>query len=162
MKNRFNGLRAVLWLGLVLSFQMTVSGQQVAGVRGATARQLTPEDAVRLTIEGRSISTEQAAKLEEKLAGDPQDLETRFTLIGFYTTRHDGSFPQKRSEQALWVIQNLPDSEVLRNNAFVQLHQHEEGFQEAKQLWLNNWTPIRATSLCLAMRSTFSCSRIRL
>ena len=81
MKTRLNGLRAGLWMCLVLSFQMTVSGQQSDKVPGATAPQLTSQDAVRLTIKGRSISSEQAAKLEEKLAGDPQDLETRFTLI---------------------------------------------------------------------------------
>jgi hypothetical protein len=136
MKTLFNGLRAGLWLCLVLSFQMTVLGQQAAKVPGATAHQLTPEDALRLTIKGRSLSTEQAAKLEEKLAGDPQDLETRFTLIGYYSTRHDGSFPLKRSEQALWIIQNIPDSELLKLTVAARLNQHEKGFEEAKQLWL--------------------------
>ena len=123
MRNLFKGMRAVLWLCLVLSFQLTVSGQQAAKVPAATARQLTPEEALRLAMKGREISTEQAAKLEERLAGDPQDLETRFTLIGYYTTRHDGSFPQKRSEQTLWVIQNIPDSD-LHLNVFVRLNQH--------------------------------------
>ena len=136
MKNLFKGLRAGLWLCLVLSFQLTVAGQQAAKVPAAMARQLTPEEALRLTMKGRSISPEEAAKLEEKLAGDPQDLETRFTLIGYYTTRHDGSFPQKRSEQTLWVIQNIPDSELLHLNVLVRLNQHEKGFEEAKQLWL--------------------------
>ena len=136
MKTRLNGLRAGLWLCLVLSFQMTVSGQQVAKAPGATGPQLTSQDAVRLTIKGRSISTEQAAMLEEKLAGDPQDLETRFTLIGYYSTSYDGTFRLKKREQALWVIRNIPDSELLRLIVFVRLNQHEEGFEEAKQLWL--------------------------
>lgn len=136
MKNLFNGLRAGLWLCLVLSFQMSVSGQQAARVPGATAPQLTPDGAVRLTFKGRSISPEEAAKLEEKLAGDPKDLETRFTLIGYYSTRHDGSFPLKRSEQALWVIRNIPDSTLLQLNVLVRLNRPEKGFEEAKQLWL--------------------------
>jgi len=135
MKNLFKGLRAGLWLCLVMSFQMTASAQQAAKVSGAMAR-LTPKEALQLSFKGRSISSEQAAKLEEKLAGDPQDLETRFTLIGYYSTRHDGAFPLKKSEQTLWVIQNIPDSELIRLILFVRLNQHEEGFEEAKQLWL--------------------------
>jgi hypothetical protein len=136
MKNLFNGLRAGLWLCLVLSLQMTVSGQQAAKVPGATASQLTQQDAVRLTLQGRSISAEQAAKLEEKLARDPQDLETRFTLIGYYSTRYDAAFRLKKREQALWVIQNIPNSELLRHLVFVRLNQHDQGFEEARQLWL--------------------------
>jgi hypothetical protein len=136
MKTLFKGLRAGLWLCLVLSFQMTVSSQQPARVSSATAGQLTPDGALRLTFKGRSISPEEAAKLEEKLARDPQDLETRFTLIGYYSTRHDGSFPLKKSEQALWFIQNLPDSDLLHLNVLARLNQHEKGFEEAKQLWL--------------------------
>jgi hypothetical protein len=136
MKTLFNGLRAGLWLCLVLSFQMTISAQQAAKVSGATAHQLTPDDVVRLTMKGRSISAEEAAKLEETLAGDPKDLETRFTLIGYYSTRYDGTFRLQKREQALWVIRNIPDSELLRHIIFVRLRQNEEGFEEAKQLWL--------------------------
>jgi tetratricopeptide (TPR) repeat protein len=136
MKNLFSGLRAGLWLCLVLSFQMSVSGQQASKGSGATASQLTQQDAVRLTLQGRSISAGQAAKLEEKLAGEPQDLETRFTLIGYYSTRYDGSVRVKKREQALWVIRNIPDSELIRHVLFVRLNQHDEGFEEAKQLWL--------------------------
>lgn len=136
MKTLFNVLRGGWWLCLVLSFPLTVSAQQAARVPAATAHQLTPHEALRLTFKGRSISTDQAAKLEERLAGDPQDLETRFTLIGYYSTRHDGSFPLKKSEQALWFIQNLPDSELLHLNVLVRLNRHEKGFEEAKQLWL--------------------------
>ena len=135
MKNLFKGLRAGLWLCLVMSFQMTASAQQAAKVPGAMAR-LTPKEALQLSFKGRSISSEQAAKLEEKLAGDPQDLETRFTLIGYYSTRHDGSFPLQKSAQTLWFIQNIPDSELLHLNVLVRLNRHEKGFEEARQLWL--------------------------
>src|SRR6185369_5272020 len=135
MKNLFKGLRAGLWLCLVMSFQMTASAQQAAKVPGAMAR-ITPKEALQLSFKGRSISSEQAAKLEEKLARDPQDLETRFTLIGYYSTRHDGSFPLQKSEQTLWFIQNIPDSELLHLNVLVRLNRHEKGFEEARQLWL--------------------------
>jgi hypothetical protein len=136
MKTVFSGLRVGLWLCLVLSFQITVSGQRASQVSGATAHQLTPHEALRLTFTGRSISPEQATKLEEKLAGDPQDLETRFILIGYYSTSRDGSFPLKKSEQTLWIIRNIPDSELLHFNVLVRLNQGETGFAEAKQLWL--------------------------
>ena len=152
MKNLLDGLR----VGGLLCFLM-LSFQVAAGQQGGnpSARQLTPEDAVRLTIKGRRLSTEEAAKLEEILASDPQDLKTRFTLIGYYSTRHDESFRSKKREQALWVIQNIPDSELLRHLVSVRLNPHEEGFEEAKQLWLKQLDAYRGNLTVLSNAADF-------
>ena len=136
MKNSLDGLRLCgLLLCLVLSVQVVV-GQQTAIADGKSARQLTSRDATQLAIKGRKLSAAEAVALEEKLAGDQQDLETRFTLIGYYSTRHDESSSARKREQALWLIQNIPDSELLQHVAYARLNQHERGFEEAKQLWL--------------------------
>jgi hypothetical protein len=134
MKNLLDGPKVGgLLICLVLSFQVA-AGQQ--GLSNPSARQLTPQDAVSLTIKGRKLSTEEAATLEEMLASDPRNLEARFTLIGYYSTRYDEPFRLKKREQALWVIKNIPDSELLHNAVSVRLNPHEEGFEEAKKLWL--------------------------
>ncbi len=153
MKTLLDGLRVGgLLICLLLSLQVA-AGQQ--GLSSPVARQLTPDDAVRLTIKGRKLSTEEAARLEEKLAGDPQDLETRFTLIGYYSTRRDDSFRLKKREQALWVIRNIPDSELLRNVVFVRLNQHEEGFAEAKKLWLKQLDAYKGNLVVLSNAADF-------
>jgi hypothetical protein len=156
MKNVLVGLRVGgLLICLMLSYQVAAGQQGVGAAGNPSARQLTPEDAVRLTIKGRHLSTEEAAKLEEKLASDPRDLETRFTLIGYYSTRYDESFRLKERDQALWVIQNIPDSELLRHIVFVRLNQHEEGFEEAKQLWLKQLDAYKGNLTVLSNAADF-------
>jgi len=157
MKNLLDGLRvAGLLICLMLSFQVAAAQQATQVPSNPAARQLTADDASRLTMKGRTLSVEEAARLEEKLAGDPQDLETRFTLIGYYSTRHDESFRLKKREQSLWVIQNIPDSKLLRNNVvFVRLNQHEEGFAEAKKLWLKQLDAYKGNLVVLSNAADF-------
>jgi hypothetical protein len=154
MKYLLGGLRAVgLLTCLILNLQVAAAQQGTPGNPGA--RQLTPEGVVRLTLDGRRLSTEEAKKLEEKLTNNPQDLETRFILMGYYSTQHDESFRLKKREQTLWVIQNIPDSELLRHVVFVQLNQHEEGFEEAKQLWLKQLDAYKGNLAVLSNAADF-------
>src|SRR4029077_21138429 len=113
MKSFRNGQRVVGLLScLMLGFQLAAGQQGTPG--NPDAHQLSPADAARMTYKGRSLSIEEAAKLESKLANNPTDLETRFTLIGYYSAQRDAAFRPKKREQALWLIQNMPDSELLR------------------------------------------------
>ena len=124
-------------LGLILGFQMAVLAQQGAQPSvNQSARQLTPEEAWRLSASGRTLSSEEAESLENKLSSDAHDLAARFTLIGYYSSKHDESFRAKKREHILWFIQNIPDSKLLHLVVFLRLDRLDAGFDEAKQLWL--------------------------
>ena len=124
-------------LCIVLSAQMILQGQQRLPASGnPTAPQLTPQEVLRLIIRGRKITSEEAESLEKTLVRDPRDLAARFTLIAYYTTGHDKSFRRQKRDHVLWIIRNVPDSELLHHVVYLRLKQFEEGFGEAKQLWL--------------------------
>lgn len=124
-------------LGIIIGFQMAALAQQGAQPSvNQSARQLTPEEAWRLSASGRTLSSEEAESLENKLSSDAHDLAARFTLIGYYSSKHDESFRAKKREHILWFIQNIPDSKLLHLVVFLRLDRLDAGFDEAKQLWL--------------------------
>jgi tetratricopeptide (TPR) repeat protein len=154
MKNLLDGLRAgSLLTCLILSFQVAAGQQGASG--NPSARQLSPEDGVRLTLKGLRLSIEEAKKLEEKLTNNPQDLQTRFTLIGYYSTQHNESSRLEKRQQALWVIQNIPDSELQRHVVFVRLNRNDEGFEEARQLWLKQLDAYKGNLVVLSNAANF-------
>src|ERR1700687_2870444 len=95
-------------LCLVFGLQIVARGQQTGNPNSA---QLKSEDVYRLVIKGHKLSSTEAENLEKTLAADPQDLATRLTLFSYYVGRHEDPFNLKRSEHALWLIRNVPDSE---------------------------------------------------
>lgn len=122
-----------LLLGVALGLQ--VSAQQT-GAAGQKTPQQAGNDALQLSLKGRKLSAPEAAALEQRLAANPNDLETRFILIGYYTTSREPAFKRKRAEQAFWVIENIPDSPQVDHLFGVVLNQHDEGFDKARKLWL--------------------------
>ncbi len=86
---------------LVLSgFQMVALAQRGAQPSvNQSARQLTPEEAWSLSASGRKLSSEEAESLENRLSSDAWDLAGRFTLIGYYSSKHDESFRAKRRDR---------------------------------------------------------------
>jgi len=110
----------------------------VAGAQQAKAP-LTMGETIRLSMAGRTMSAEEAGKLEQTLDADPKDVAARVSLIAFYGARHDEQSNFKKDDQALWFIRNLPDSEILQWIVQVRLHPGiDKKFPEAQQLWLDN------------------------
>ena len=136
MNNLSDRFRVTGWLlCLVLVLQMAALAQQAGN---APKAQLKTADAYRLALSGRKLSSAEAEKLEKALAADPTDLAARLSLIAYYSNRYDEAFNLKKSEHALWVIRNSPDSRALREFVYLRLTRLDKGFEEAKQLWLKN------------------------
>ena len=63
---------------------------------------------------GRSLSAEEAASLESRLEGDPQDIQARTHLIVHYFQGFaDDKARRARNKHALWLIRHAPESGVL-------------------------------------------------
>jgi hypothetical protein len=140
MKTFNQSFRMSLLLGLILGLQTIGLGQQFGGQTGnAPGPQLKSMDVIRLFIEGRKLSSAEAEKREKALVADPRDLAARISLLAYYSTRHDETFKLKKSEHALWLIRNIPDSEVLHDVVQIRLDPVvDKEFEEAKQLWLRH------------------------
>ena len=76
------------------------------------------DDIPSLLREDASLTVDQAAALETQLEGDPEDVDTRTRLLGYYKRqariREASSKAYGRLRALLfWLIQNEPESEVL-------------------------------------------------
>jgi hypothetical protein len=128
--------RLSVWsLCLVLSLRIVASGQQAGN---PNRPQLKSEEVYRLLVKGIKLSSTEAERLEKVLAADPNDLATRLILFGYYPSHYDDPSRLKKTEHALWLIRNRPDTEVLHDVALLRLTRVEKGFEEAKQLWLKH------------------------
>src|SRR5437879_13786232 len=122
----------VLLLCLVFGTQMIVPGQQASN---SDSPELKSADVFRLVIKGYRLSGPEAEKLEKTLLADPRNLIAHITLVAYYTSQHDELSRIKKSEQALWLIRNIPDREILHDVGYAQLGKWEQGCEEQKKLW---------------------------
>lgn len=98
-------------------------------------------DVSMLTMSGRRLSAEEAAGLEGKLERDPNDMETRAKLLGYYMLKRlrDPAARKAKQESILWLIENAPESDVLSvPAALLKPIEDGEAYARAKQLWADN------------------------
>jgi hypothetical protein len=157
MKAMTGSFRVSLLLGVILGIQTLGLGQQPAAQTGtAAAPQLKSMDVIRLVIEGHKLSSAEAEKRENVLAVDPKDLAARISLLSYYVPRHDETSKLKKNEHALWLIRNIPDSEVLHDVVYVRLDRVvDQGFEEAKQLWLTHLDTYKDNLVVVANAADF-------
>jgi len=96
--------------------------------------------------EGRSLSREEAGRLEEALKVKPDDLALRTRLLGYYFAKAIRDIGREATLQArrrhiLWIIQNQPGAEIASlPEATLDPAGHaladREGYDRAKALWL--------------------------
>ena len=87
---------------------------------------------------GTRLDDAAAAALERKIERDPDDLETRTVLLGYYFGSHYGS-PEKnaaRRRHVLWVIRNHPEAEIA-GLPYAELDAvlDADGYRAASALW---------------------------
>jgi hypothetical protein len=87
---------------------------------------------------GQRISTVEARQLENRLATNPEDIKAR-ALLGAYYYRN--AKRDQRLNNALWLIEHHPDSELLRSSAFSISAEESPlndmaSYERAKALWL--------------------------
>jgi len=128
----FVRLPLVLGLSLLLSF--VVVAQQSSGTASS---QLTSQGIVLLSIKGRTITSDEAQRLEQMLVKDPSDLASRFTLISYYGAHFtEKAMKAKKCEHILWMIENIPGSPLLRHFPQARLTRTDKCLIEGNELWL--------------------------
>lgn len=62
------------------------------------------------------MSAADKASLEEHVAQNPNDVESRTKLLGYYFIkgRQEADAKANRQRHIVWLIENVPESEVLR------------------------------------------------
>src|SRR5437868_11019771 len=73
------------------------------------------QDAQSLARLGGQMSSADKVSLEERVAKNPNDVESRTKLLGYYFTKgpQDADAKYNRQRHVVWLIENAPDSEVL-------------------------------------------------
>ncbi len=72
-------------------------------------------DAQRLAMLGGQMTLADKVSLEEEVAKNPEDVESRTKLLGYYFIkgRQDADAKSNRGRHIVWLIENAPESEVL-------------------------------------------------
>ena len=97
------------------------------------------EDAQSLARLGGQMSAADKVSLEEQVAKNPNDVDSRTKLLGYYFIkgRQDADAKSNRQRHVVWLIENAPESEVL-GLPYSGLDKvlEKEGYDRAKQAWL--------------------------
>ncbi|MDE2972367.1 MAG: RNA polymerase subunit sigma-24 [Acidobacteriota bacterium] len=94
------------------------------------------EDLRREAHKGWDLTAAEAAALERRLAANPEDLNARAQLLGYYF-RHHRTDPSRKAGHVVWFIRNAPEAEVLEGpEAHIMPVLDPEGFAAAKEAWL--------------------------
>ena len=127
---------------LALAFPLLVS----LPLFGAQTRPLTILSPEQLVQQGANLSRGGALELEAGLEKNPEDLNARAKLLGYYWYQwmQPGEAASKaaRRRHILWLIEHHPDSPVTgleeasiveRGNSLID----PEGYEQARQMWLS-------------------------
>src|SRR6478672_11649100 len=97
------------------------------------------QDAQRIARLGGQMSSAEKVSLEEHVAKNPNDVESRTKLLGYYFTkgRQDADAKSNRERHVVWLIENAPESEVL-GLPYSGLDKilETKGYDRAKEAWL--------------------------
>jgi hypothetical protein len=103
-----------------------------------------------------TMTAAEAAALEQTLAANPDNLETREKLIIFYDQAGKVTWEQKLAgirKHSLWRIAHLPETDLWIPN--ISKRYDPDGYAQAKQLWLEQTSRPEATAKTLARAAAF-------
>ena len=94
--------------------------------------------AVEVLMEGRALATEHVAELEKRLVANPDDLDSRTRLLGYYWSRQF-EHPEEaatRQGHVFWIVEHAPGTGVA-GSVGVELDAVLEpaAYQEGSRLW---------------------------
>jgi hypothetical protein len=99
--------------------------------------------------QGPKLSASEAAKLESKVAANPQDIPDRIRLIAFYTLAPESPAPEiavvARRKHLLWMAENQPESSLWSQMSYGSAVYVKgdrladpEGFNAIRDQWLKH------------------------
>jgi tetratricopeptide (TPR) repeat protein len=96
-------------------------------------------DAYDLVRRGGELSAKQAESLEKTIAGNPDDVDGRVKLLGYYSRKQyqDSTARKNLEEHVLWLIRNAPESDVFRTGyATLDATMSRDAYAQGKEAWI--------------------------
>ncbi|TWU34331.1 tetratricopeptide repeat protein [Novipirellula artificiosorum] len=88
---------------------------------------------------GGQMDAKAKTTVEQQVAKNPQDIESRTKLLGYYfmNGRMDPDAKSEKRRHVLWLIKNAPESEILGlPYSLLDKHLDPEGYGNAREAWL--------------------------
>jgi len=115
-------------------------------------------------LRAHGMKREDAVALEEQLVRKPSDVQSRGTLLVYYSVKglRDPNALSARERHIVWLIENAPESAILglhygRINRILE----PEGYDRAKQAWLKAVQELPVSLVALKHASRFFLSHDR-
>ncbi|HQZ66350.1 MAG TPA: serine/threonine-protein kinase [Planctomycetaceae bacterium] len=107
---------------------------------------------------GRNLSPEAARRLQKGADADPENLQSRLQLIGYYWAESFRSPDARRAHEklSLWLIENYPELPVA-GAVEAQIDSSSEEYLRAKSLWLNHVKDHNTNPQVLGNAARFFC-----
>ncbi len=123
-------------------------------------RKATLELPRRWGMEGPDLPTEVAEGLEERLEQDPENVEIRAKLLGYYFLRqfHNPAYKERRARHILWIVEFMPES-GLAFLPYIRLDTDQDAYEKARLLWLEHVSRGEASRELLENAALFLSSR---
>ena len=126
---------------LCLTWLTVAAFGQSPTTRAAPRDRKATNDVHTLARKGWPIGPEEVQRLEEKVAADPDNLESRIMLLGHYSRTRYRSHKSYAAHirHALWIIEHRPASKIA-GSSYAELDRVLDGsvFARGKQLWLKH------------------------
>jgi hypothetical protein len=130
------GMGCVLALAAVMACRQQISATPLRE-DPQLAKRLADHDEQRKRFEAaRDLTQEQADVLEQRVALNPEDLDTRGQLVTYYQTSSKVAWEKKvpgLRRHALWLIEHHPEHDI--QAPALSLRFDPDGFAAAKKLW---------------------------
>jgi hypothetical protein len=99
----------------------------------------TSKDMMEAFAAAKDLDVGKAAKLEEDLTGNPENLKARLTLLAYATAAPSSEATQMRLRQILWLAKNMPKAEILGTPSSVPnppMSPDAALYEQIRQIWL--------------------------
>jgi hypothetical protein len=130
------GVACILALATVIACRQQLSAAPLREDPELAKRMVEREQQTKQFEAARDLTQEQADALEERIAANPDDFDTRRQLVTYYRTSLKVAWDRKvpgLRRHALWLIEHHPEHEVVAPALSPQYD--PEGFAAAKRLW---------------------------
>jgi hypothetical protein len=98
---------------------------------------------IELAAQSHALTDEQVAKLEDRIRQNPNDIESRASLLGYYYI-HQHISPilfERQTEHVTWLIENRPTN-PLAGSIYITIRKHPDNmwdeeytYQKIKETW---------------------------
>jgi hypothetical protein len=92
-------------------------------------------DWLRLCVSGGRLTSGEASRLERELDADPEALNARVELIGYYYVTRNSEASQRHFSLVHWIISNHPEVD-LQGFGSISAELAPEAYREGKRRWL--------------------------